>query len=123
MCVSNSRYPVLFVVRRTGESTIAIIQANVSLVDLMDQSHFKAALERVVTDWVLTTEDGKRAWVASSEDFNIGDLSHSIDESLIPLLASAGIEDLKIDCYSSLVSDADWTFDHVLVDTFRLEDG
>lgn len=59
------------------------------------------ALEAAITEWVSETEEGKEAYLASSEDYNIGDFVDDYQsESFAPYLKKAGIEglDLKTLC-------------------------
>lgn len=82
-------------------------------------------LERVqeaVTDWILESQDGMKAWQDSCEDFNIGDMSTYMDEELVRCLAGRGI------LAPNLLSPDDsacpaWNYDTVLADRWRVEGG
>ena len=56
-----------------------------------------ARLRRAITQWINTTEEGKKQWKSSFEDFNVGDLSGLLgDWSLIRCLEANGIHDFDI---------------------------
>jgi hypothetical protein len=75
------------------------------------RDHIKLALSH----WFTTTDAGREAWESSADDFNIGDLCHSLgDEELEASLRRHGIAQLTIDTYSSEGSGHAWTYDEVL---------
>jgi hypothetical protein len=82
-------------------------------------------VKRAVTEWVKTYDSGKRAWAASSHDFNVGDLVHYLqDPDLQVCLAHARILDLEIEiCTDGGNSAHLWFFDDVLVREDELDDG
>lgn len=78
------------------------------------------ALKSAITQWVANTEEGKAAYEASSEDYNIGDFVDDYDNySLKPYLASAGIARIKLE---TLCPDHSQSYDMHLVDDTELPD-
>ena len=54
-------------------------------------------LNRALTLWMETTEEGREAWEDASEDFNIGDLAQHIESPILQgILMEAGIFNLDI---------------------------
>lgn len=110
---------VKFVVPRLSheEITIAVVTGRV-VIALVNEADFLAALQRAVSKWGRTSPFGIEAWTQSSEDFNVGDLSHyQSDEDLKRCLAEQGIEDLVIECHASLDNNlGPWQYDTILMD-------
>lgn len=110
---------VRFVVRRESikENTFAVVSAVVKDEKLRKEKHFLEQLRKAITEWVKTTKDGKEAWEASSEDFNVGDLvDHTMCESFLDILQGKyGIRDLHI-VTNSQDDAGNWHYDTVLVD-------
>jgi hypothetical protein len=50
-----------------------------------------------ITEWVETTEAGRKEWKASSNDFNVGDLANVPEDLLKPFLNSRGIESIEVE--------------------------
>lgn len=78
------------------------------------------ALKSAVTEWVGTTEKGRRVWEVSCNDLNIGDLdSHDgfADPVLLELLCKHGVE--YVGC-SQALEGAFVNYDKMLVDTSRV---
>lgn len=111
-------------------ATVAIVHSEYPDPDAMLKH-----LRKAVTDWVRETEEGKKTWIYSCEDLNIGDIAghidgfffvgpdkpknprpaHSID-SYLQQNGFQSIELIQIDTCSMV------SYDHVLVDTSRLEE-
>lgn len=77
-------------------------------------------LSRAVGRWIQNTDEGRRAWTSSSEDFNVGDLAESLSESgkaigsLQPFLEKEGIARVK-DLF--VLTDAEHeSYDRILAD-------
>lgn len=116
-------YPVQFIVPRLSieEQTFAIVKAQVADPDLIQTRKFLNILITAVTNWVRTTQNGRRAWTKSQRDFNIGDLAHYIDSAnLRRALVLYNIYDLSIQIISDLRT-SPWTFDTILVDSNQLD--
>jgi hypothetical protein len=99
------------------EFTFAVVTADVTR--RLTAAEFRNAVTQAITEWVETTDVGRRAWQASSEDFNVGDLSGYMPAHgcLRRILTKHGIRSLKIDTVVHCASPANlWTFDSVLVD-------
>lgn len=114
-------YGAEFVVKRNSceETTLAMVYAEVNSKKLLDENHFLDALQKAITNWVRTTDDGKDAWLESCKDFNVGDLSQQRifeGSSLWDKLLEVGIRNLRIEtlCHTSLCQS--WTYDTVLAD-------
>jgi hypothetical protein len=86
----------LVFVRKEGINVIE----HLALVEVLmhdpeaSQEEVIRSLKAAVTDWVKETPEGKQAWEASSEDFNIGDYFCYGPEKLRPFLQRHGIVDL-----------------------------
>jgi hypothetical protein len=110
---------VKFVVPRLSheEITVAVVTGRV-VIDLVNEAKFLAALQRAVSAWGTTSPFGIEAWKDSSEDFNVGDLSHyQHDEHLKKCLAEQGIDDLVIECHASIDNNlGPWQYDTILMD-------
>jgi hypothetical protein len=108
------------------ESTFAVVT-----VDLMEQAidaglsgatTFLAALKDTVTEWVKTTDSGRKAWEESDENFNVGDLANENLEALNELFMerhAAFITDIDVFSQDGNTGD-EWAFDDVLVDSAKL---
>lgn len=114
--------------RARGETTIAVVRAEVSRrdTDLLDvhrgPDKFRDRLTTAVTKWVAETAEGLAAWKASSEDFNVGDLAdHISDPDLRMRCTDAGIHNLQITTYGHTGA-ADWMYDDILVNEAALEE-
>ena len=71
-------------------------------------------LKEAVTEWVTTTDVGKKAWIYSSEDLNIGDLAGYLDHTgLKPILAKHNI---KLEILSEILDGAALPYDTVLAE-------
>lgn len=114
---------VLFVVPRVSmdEMTVAVVTAEVANDQMAQDDGFMHALIKGVTAWVKNSESGKQEWAASSEDLNVGDLSHCTkDKDLIRELKKVGIAKLAIETFvDHNRNNGNWTYDTVLA---RLED-
>lgn len=77
----------------------------------------------VLTQWVINTENGKKAWEYSSGDFNVGDLYSFEDEirgAMSKELMAVGIHDFEIVWGGD--SKEVMNFDTVLVDSSKLDE-
>lgn len=113
---------VLFVVPRSSmdEMTVAVVTAEVAKAELAQEDGFMHALIKGVTAWVKGSKSGKQEWATSSEDLNVGDLSHCTkDKDLIRELKKVGISNLEIETFVQLNHHGTWTYDTVLA---RMED-
>lgn len=113
---------VQFVVPRSSmdEMTVAVVTAEVKSYDLAQEGGFLHALVKGVTAWVKGSKSGKQEWATSSEDLNVGDLSHCTkDPDLIRELKKVGITNLEIETFVQLNHSGNWTYDTVLA---RMED-
>lgn len=86
-------------------------------------------LERLkagVTSWMKDTEEGRKEWVYSGEDFNVGDLmghldmAANTDSALANRLRDAGI--LSVEVLFQLGDTSEVSYDRVLVNEWELED-
>lgn len=99
------------IVRRGWEDTLAIVKwKGVSENEILDR------VRSAVTNWVNTTDEGKKAWLNSSQDFNVGDLwNHLGNEQLIDLLKTHDVHELEIHIMHVDCNDHNWKFDTLLV--------
>lgn len=106
-------YRTLVVREDKSADAIVIAKTQKKMSDL----DFFTAVRRSITKWVKETEEGKRAFAYSSEDFNIGDLSsYTCSEELQSRLKTEGIN--KLDITINFVNEANviWVYDTHLVD-------
>lgn len=118
-------YPetVRVIVKRASsdEMTLAIVTAKRT-----NETHsgpsLLANLILALTRWVAETEEGATAWVGSSEDFNVGDLSSYLPPSqeLLQRLHEERVFDLSLEILHDSDLADDWTYDTVLVDAMSL---
>jgi hypothetical protein len=88
--------------------------------NLRTASEVLAAFQAGVTSWVDTTREGRRCWIGSSEDLNIGDLSgYEGDPDLKQALEIVGIAGWR--CVTSLSVDNHVDYDKHLVDESKLK--
>lgn len=108
---------------RTGMDRMVIYRMEIAEASPVQNSRDALlALKKGVTEWVRTTEEGRRLWEYSSEDLNIGDLaSYLEDASLLECLKRRGIE--GIDLLYEVVEGEEISYDHVLVDGDELDPG
>ena len=79
------------------------------------------AVRDSVTEWVATTKEGKEAWEASSEDFNIGDLANEDISPISKMIRKKhGYRIVSIEAHSTDAVPSDWTFDSILVDATKI---
>lgn len=76
---------------------IVIVSAeNTQTVDTVDALYERVV--RAVTNWMKSTDEGRKAWKYASDDFNVGDLASYLgDDDLLRFLANEGVKDLRID--------------------------
>ena len=109
--------PVEFVVPRVseGETTVAVVKAEVRDQSLNQPPRFRDALMRGITKWIITEKCGGSAWENSSHDFNVGDLSfHITDHILRECLLDEGIRLMDIVTHVRLEKRMSWVYDTVL---------
>jgi len=83
---------------------------------------FLEALQKVVTNWVKTTDEGKKWYAGTNEDANVGDLcADGIPDKIRGEFEAAGIFNLDIECISSDTACRSWTYDTHLVNEDLLE--
>ena len=97
------------------EITYAVLECTTS--HKMGDELLLDCFRKAITRWMDETEEGKKAWEESCEDFNVGDLVFHVDNNkeLRDILESWGIYDVEIEtfCIDSQASNA-WTYDTVL---------
>lgn len=62
-------------IRHEGGVITTIALVKFTLNKKMTKEQILKALTTLLTEWAKTTKEGKKAWVASVSDFNIGDLA------------------------------------------------
>lgn len=95
-----------------GATTVAML----TVWSALGEDEIVPAIKRALTQWVISTEDGKKAWSATCEDFNVGDLMSGNclrDDALTALLRGE-----QVYIADGVIADASeaCNFDHVLVD-------
>jgi hypothetical protein len=111
--------------------TVAILTASFTVKaydeGLSNPSNLLRVMKQVFTEWVKTTDEGRKAWEDSGGDFNIGDVANHFYSGsrnrlfLYDALVEHGIEISDIDVHS-MDGDRDaWEFDTVLVNKEKLE--
>lgn len=95
-----------------GATTVAMLTAWSPL----SQEEIVPAIKRALTKWVSQTESGKKAWRATCEDFNVGDLLGGSWLGDAHMKAMLHAEQVFIE--DGVIADADQAcnFDKVLVD-------
>jgi hypothetical protein len=129
-----------FVVFRNSreERTVAVVTAQVTPpLRLRGSAGFLKALKSALTAWVRETDEGRRAWKNSSEDFNVGDLStfmvwrtntkkgepwYEMPRTLTPYLKDVGILQLQVETYCDTDVAANWDYDTVLVNAEEVKE-
>lgn len=110
---------VNFIVMRQGDSTIALVAADV-LPELADEQSFKKAFIEVITHWMLTTVDGRNAYKSTGKDFNIGDFPNYAAAPLYLMLLKKGFNNLHVELISADQS-GEWMYDDRLFDEARMD--
>jgi len=88
-----------YTVVRSGENTVA----NVVVTYDEGALHFSAKsflnmLKSSITKWITETASGKKAFLDSAEDFNVGDLSLVSDEDMQFIVSNMDlIKDIKVE--------------------------
>ncbi len=99
---------------------VAIVNATIRLqaggLDLTQEDQFKTALMEAITEWVLSSENGQRAWEDACGEFQVCDLSNALPSpDLDKILARRGIEQISItipefaelwDCETNLIDES-----------------
>lgn len=115
--VVYARKTLVFVrTEKDGPSTVGVLSMFVEETHglVVSDATVLERLRRAVTAWTVNSEDGRRAWEASSEDLNIGDLDgHLNSPSLVSELARQGIRGLGLLCADP--ADGAIDYDTVLV--------
>ena len=110
-----------FVIPRDSieEVTYAVVHVEISdaaaAAGLCSVMPFLTALKDAITRWVKTTPQGQAAWLESSEDFNVGDLSNVPLDPINEILSERGVKITDIDVHSMDGAPEGWSFDTVLV--------
>ncbi|MCL4296233.1 MAG: hypothetical protein KJ077_10915 [Anaerolineae bacterium] len=103
------------------ETGTAVVRAMVEK-EYRDGPQFLARLKTALTQWVNTTENGRKAWAEAAEDFNVGDLSlWQENPVLVEILKAHGLHELKVEVIATQGA-SDWVFDTVLVNWDELEE-
>jgi hypothetical protein len=103
------------------ETTFAVVEFGG-----VKREELKNAIQRAITDWVRNSEDGRRAFAASGEDFNVGDLAEELPgfrgslapgaDPLAAALIKQGLTYPSIDTYCD-DQPSGWEFDdHLTLD-------
>ena len=116
--MSDSR-KIMLVVSRPGDTTIAVILADVT-EKIKTSRELQEAIIKAVTYWIIQTPEGKAEYERSSCDFNVGDLANAGDEKLTNFLNSLGVYNLDIDACEAGVDH--WEFDDHLFDAGEVEE-
>lgn len=94
------------------ELTVGIMQCELN-DQVNTREKFLANLKAAIADWISKTEEGRRAWNDSVEDFNFGDLAmHSEDFKLRMAMNEFGIRDFEMQVISE--EQVDFTYDTVI---------
>src|SRR3990167_3681955 len=94
----------------SDEVTIALVKAEIR-PDVSNET-LLTLIQHAVTSWVQTTNEGRRAWEESDEDFNIGDLvSYYKNPELRSLMLGTGLWITNIETLVDLTSLGNWDFD------------
>ncbi len=105
-----------FVVQRPGESTFCIVRAQTTDRVETDRQ-LMYTIQQSVTDWIVNTEEGKAAYIESSEDMNVGDLAQYLgDDYLMAALKARGVEYLKLEIQPGSEMVECWSFDTLMFD-------
>lgn len=67
-----------------------------------------------VQDWLQNTDEGKEAWTASGEDFNVGDLNSVNLKALQPFWKEHGVKNVRLRVNEDMHNPGCWTYDTVL---------
>ena len=105
------------VIRRSAdENTCAAVIAYTEKNSRADRD-FLGAVKAALADWRNKTDDGKRAWRQSAEDFNVGDLSIELrDSGLVAELARQGVHKLFVETFVDSEPVQNWDFDTKLME-------
>jgi len=100
---------------------VAIVHATIYDMNLKSENNFLAELKKACTEWVKTTDEGKRLWQDSSQDLNIGDIAQQGDLEELSLLMDGVMDDsLSIEIYGG--EPGDWMYDSLLVNQDEVTD-
>jgi hypothetical protein len=113
---------VRFVIPRIsedGEVALAIVEARVD-PKYEAKSAFKQRLIEALTKWRDATDEGKKAWEDSVQNFNVADLenyvnAYSWEYGIDDILVEYGIHELNVEIYYGL-SPGVWNYDDILME-------
>lgn len=115
--MNNKTFRILFARDAVGlPETVIEVEATVKHERPIVDADVVKMLREAVTQWVKTSEIGKKCYTYAMDDLNIGDIaSHchsdgSLDEDLIFHLENAGLHDVKIHDFNRILP-----YDTVLV--------
>jgi len=100
------------------ETTFAVIE-----FAGLKRHELQAAVQRAVTEWTRNSEEGRRAYANSGEDFNVGDLANELSgagplrdktDPLHNALIKQGLTHLSVDVFCD-DQPTGWEFDDHLV--------
>lgn len=111
----------MIVARESAEETTFAIVKWLENKKVPDERKLLEALVAAITEWVNTTEQGMASYLASSRDYNIGDLSmEDFNGTLGVILDRHGICNLEIEVHSRELPRSSWSYDTHLVDETKL---
>jgi hypothetical protein len=115
----NAQADHVILISREGEPSTKL-EFRCSTITAMTMEEVLSRVQSAVTDWIIETDEGKRAWQDSVEDFNVGDLSLELCAQLHEHLRSWGILNVSVSSPDHDVCPA-WNYDTVLAERSRLE--
>ena len=97
---------------RSGESdTHAVLALKTQTSDVHEAL---MAFKLGVQDWLQNTDEGREAWTASGEDFNVGDLGSYNLKALQPFWKEHGVKSVRLGVNEDTRNPGCWTYDTVL---------
>lgn len=111
-----TRYRKNTIVLRNSGDEITFADVSCQTDREMTDTELREAVSKAVSEWIAETEDGKKAWEYSCEDFNIGDLAcRGIDDDLKEKLEKVGVYELHISTHSFEANwPTPWSYDDIL---------
>lgn len=116
--------PFKFIIARAAEdeSTFAEVYA-VCEPRVKDLTALRKLITECVTNWMMMTTAGAKAFAESKGTFNIGDLWMALpDDDLEAYLLAVGIVELSIDTVSEQHDAGDWRYDTCLCNLQKIRD-
>ena len=99
---------------------VAILTCN-QTSDIDEAATLRDALKKAVSDWVDRTTDGREAYAANGNDFNLGDLAQWDDDpTLLKFMELHGITGFNIQFFCDTEPAPGWDYDDNLVDDERV---